>query len=121
GEGGGWGGGRLRGGDVLEWRRTVEPVAEPQVADVLLLAVGGDDRGVAGRVELADRSRGEVARRPPRETRHRPRIQHGGRRHDAPLDRLCGGPPLRVGRGGLPHPTPPGAGPPAAARGSPPP
>src|SRR5262249_40915189 len=31
--------GLLLRGDVLELRRTVEPVAEPQVADVLLLAV----------------------------------------------------------------------------------
>ena len=91
-------------GDVLDHRFGAQQVARTQVALILLGAVGGDHRGEARFVE--ELQSGERARGAPRfahllrhQPGHRPRLEHGGRRHDAAVQRARR--ELRVGIHGV--------------------
>ena len=74
---------------VLDHRRQREPVARAQLAEVLLLAVGGDDRREAVRVEQCEQLAVLVARirRRAAEAVHDPRLDHRRRGDQAAVDR----------------------------------
>ena len=69
----------------LDHRVVADPVARPQVTDVLLLAVRRDHRGVSGAVEQVEQlvvGRGAArAVAVPREATHRPCLKHRRRRY----------------------------------------
>ena len=73
--------GGLGPGDGLDDRVEGDPVPRPQGPQILLLAVGGDDRGAARAVEEGEQFvvRGRAARIPG-EAAHGPHLEHGGRR-----------------------------------------